>query len=516
MHSKKIPALLIFIILIIFLGTSTAGTTVPSSEIVLIPLDSRPCNTDYIMYAAGALDKKLSYPKDFIDNYNQPSRQDNLYKFLYDSLETADTYIIFTNQIINGGLIASRDPLSYIGIEEKINDFTNFLELAKEYDKQVFVVSVLPRVIPSQFTDLWNFRDELISFSNQFGSIDLDVFQNAYQSPPKEIIAKYLSIYSGSDLIVNQMKDSVDKGLIDLFIIGQDDTYKESITNHQINKYLQYSNEKIIVQPGADELTKLILAKIIRNETSNYPLDINLKYTDTSESKEIRAYESTSTEKRADQILQFLNIKNNTSSENIAIIHNKAGTSETSINSIYNNVNKKYLSLIDIAYINRGDPELFIEPSFLKNLNGYSGWNTVGNSLGSEFANFVIYDFLEKNLSSYTQEKQVEILTNYYKLLYIHFSDDYLYQGILRNQLNSYLISEKENTSFISNKVAADKFLQQMFQNESVILDASLSGAYNAFGSVFHIKYEPANISLPWKRTFEARIIPNLTITKGR
>ncbi|NMA65440.1 MAG: DUF4127 family protein, partial [Clostridiaceae bacterium] len=372
MHSKKIPALLIFIILIIFLGTSTAGTTVPSSEIVLIPLDSRPCNTDYIMYAAGALDKKLSYPKDFIDNYNQPSRQDNLYKFLYDSLDTADTYIIFTNQIINGGLIASRDPLSYIGIEEKINDFTNFLELAKEYDKQVFVVSVLPRVIPSQFTDLWNFRDELISFSNQFGSIDLDVFQNAYQSPPKEIIAKYLSIYSGSDLIVNQMKDSVDKGLIDLFIIGQDDTYKESITNHQINKYLQYSNEKIIVQPGADELTKLILAKIIRNETSNYPLDINLNYTDTSESKEIRAYESTSTEKRADQILQFLNIKNNTSSENIAIIHNKAGTSETSINSIYNNVNKKYLSLIDIAYINRGDPELFIEPSFLKNLNGYS------------------------------------------------------------------------------------------------------------------------------------------------
>lgn len=516
MGSKKLAALFIFIILIICVGTSTSGTTVPSSKIVLIPLDSRPCNTDYVTYAANALDKKIIYPKDFLDNYNNPSDRENLYKFLYNSLDSADTYIIFTNQIINGGLITSRDPLSYLELEGKLDALTDFLKSAKEYDKKVIVVSVLPRVIPSQFTDLWNFRDELIGFSNQFGNIDPNIFQNSLQYPPKEIVAKYLSIYSGSDLIVEKMKNNVDKGLINLYIIGQDDTYKESITNHQINRYLEYDNENIIIQPGADELTKLILAKLVRSESTNNPLDINLIFSDPAESNEIRAYEASTTDIRSKQILRFLNISLTQDSENVAIIHNKPGLSEKTINLIFDNINKDYLALIDTAYINRGDPELFAEPSFIKNLKGYSGWNTVGNSIGSELANFVIFDFLKNNLGTYSQEKQIEMLENYYKLIYVHYADDYLYQGVLRNQLNTFLISNKEDISFINNKISAEEFLQGNFQKESVALNSALAGSYNIFDTIYHIEYDTPGISLPWKRTFEAKIIPNLTIKKGR
>ena len=172
--------------------------------------------------------------------------------------------------------------------------------------------------------------------------------------------------------------------------------------------------------------------------------------------------------------------------------------------------------LIDIAYINQGDPELFKEKSFIKSLNGYSGWNTVGNSLGSEYANIVIYDFLQKNLHTFPVEKQIELLENYYKLFYIHFADDYLYQGQLRNQLNSFLLENNEDISFIMNKDLGDNFLKTIFKEQSESLQKSLSGSYYNFDSFYTLEYSQPTVSLPWKSTFEVRIIPNLTITKGR
>lgn len=516
MNYKKISAFFLLLILITSLGVYTSGKTITSSEILLIPLDSRPCNTDYIIYAAGAIDKKVYFPKEYLDDYNRPSNSDNLYKYLYDSLDSSDTYIIYTNQIINGGLISSRDPLSYLNLEEKLEAFAEFLKIAKDLDKKVIVLSVLPRVSPSQFTDLWNFKDELINFSNNFGTVTPNISYAADSLPPKEIIARYLSIYNGSDLIINDMKKNVESGLIDLFIIGQDDTNKESITNHQLEKYLNYQNEKIIVQPGADELTKLVLAKIVRNETKESLLDLNIIFTDPTKTNETRIFEAFSTEERSNQLLEFLSIKKNLNSDNIVVVHNKANSVELTINNIYNNLNKNYLGLIDIAYINQGDPELFKEKSFIKSLNGYSGWNTVGNSLGSEYANIVIYDFLQKNLHTFPVEKQIELLENYYKLFYIHFADDYLYQGQLRNQLNSFLLENNEDISFIMNKDLGDNFLKTIFKEQSESLQKSLSGSYYNFDSFYTLEYSQPTVSLPWKRTFEVRIIPNLTITKGR
>lgn len=516
MNPKKIFPFIIIIALIFSIKFSISGAPSLSSDIVLIPLDSRPCNTDYPAYAAKAVNKTISFPKDFLDNYNKPSSLDNLYKYLYESLEHADTYIIYTNQIINGGLIASRDPQSYINIDEKLKEFNKFLEAAKAQEKRVIVVSVLPRVIPSQFTDLWNFQDELIDFSLLYGKFQVNISETSPLLVPKEILARYLSIYSGSDAIISSMKSNVEKGLIDLFVIGQDDTYKESITNQQLNKYLDYNSGKIIVQPGADELTNLILARIVRLESSESPLDVKLIYTDSQEGKEVKTFESFSTEKRSKQLLSFLSIDINENSENIAIIHNKENMAESTLENLYNNVNKNYLGLIDIAYVNKGDIELFKNPEFIRNLDGYSGWNTVGNSLGSEYANLVIFDYIERNLLAFPAEEQIQILENYYKLLYVHFADDYLYQGILRNELNDYLIGRDENFSFILDKESADDFLEESFKQESLVLNKTLTGSYSKFNTNFQIKHDMGDISLAWNRSFEARIRPNLKIIQDR
>lgn len=516
MNNKKIFSFTILIILIFSVTTSISGTTNLSSEIVLIPLDSRPCNIDYPIYAAKAINKNINFPKESLDNYYKPSESENLYKYLYDSLGFADTYIIYTNQILNGGLIASRDPKSYIDLEDKLKDFENFLKVAKDQEKSVTVISVLPRVIPSQFTDLWNFKEELISFSSVYGKYQINLSDTQPTLPPKEVLSRYLSIYSGSDTIISNMKANVEKGLIDLLVIGQDDTYKDSITNQQINNYLNYNNHKIIVQPGADELTNLVLARMVREESNKSPLDLNVIFTDNLAAKDIKLFESFSTEKRSQQILDFLSIGFNKNSENLAIIHNNPSSTQKTIETIYNNVNKNYLGLVDVAYINRGDKKLFENPNFIKNLKGYSGWNTVGNSLGSEYANFVFYDYIEKNLSSFNDKEQEKMLENYYNLLYLHFADDYLYQALLRDQLNSFLLSNKDDFSFILDKKSADDFLQEIYQIEASKLIEPLRGSYNHFNTTFKVENKSTHISLPWKRTFEAKIRPNIKIIKDR
>ena len=499
---KKILAFIISACLILalaFLSTGVQEKT--NNKIALLPLDSRPCNTLYVKDFASAMGKELSYPSQGLDNYNQASDSQELYDFLYQSLDWAGTYIIFTNQLINGGLIASRNPKSNLELDQKLEDFTNFLKKAKKEKKKVLVLTVLPRVIPSQFTNLWAYKEELVYYSAR---------EEKTGQLPQEILDSYLSLYKDVDFLIKEMIKLTDEDLIDLFLIGQDDSHSESINKRLLDAYKEYANEKVLIQPGADELTKLLLARMIREDL---PLDLSLNviFTDPDRQDEISEFEAYSNQERSEQILSFLKIKNDPESENLLIIHNKTNKLDETLNLIYSSKETSYLGLADIALVNRGDKNLFENDDLFKLLNSYSGWNTVGNSLATEYANFTLHSFLDEKLPQESAEQQSKLLESYYSLILTHYLDDWFYQAVLRDQLNEYLEGKYENTSFIRRKDLADMKLEELFKKEGWPLRISRE-IKKDLPLNYQVVVEETEIKLPWKRTFEAEIKNKISI----
>ena len=485
-----------------------------AQSLFLLPLDSRPCNTDYVRYAAQAAGKNLEYPIALLDQYTIPADTQKLLQQARKALETHDTFIIYTNQAINGGLIASRDPASYINLESKLDLLEDFLLEAHKQKKLVIVLTVLPRIIPSQFTDLWEHKEGLMEYSKEYGKTGAPP-ANSNGHIPTVVLERYLSVFQNTDLLVSRMKELVDQGVIDYYIIGQDDTERYSISNLQIRKYQEEfvgSGDRILIQPGADELTKLVIAKLLRIENNRKPLTIHTLYMDPAGSQEIKDFEAYTIEMRSRQLLSFLGIQEDPLSPNIAVIHNTAGLAAETRNVLSATEMPNYRSLIDIAYINRGDIALFENLGFIRHLNGYSGWNTVGNSFGSEYANLVIYEHLQRTLSHAAPALRQSMLENYHKLLYIHFADDYLYQGVLRNLLNQHLLNHPEDPSFIKDKELASLYLQELMNVHSLPLNEALNGEYRYFGLSYQIHFQSPVIYLPWKRTFEAKIVPRMEL----
>ncbi len=133
--------------------------------------------------------------------------------------------------------------------------------------------------------------------------------------------------------------------------------------------------------------------------------------------------------------------------------------------------------VVDVAYANGGDPllieALFSEPSALKNIKSYAGWNTTGNTMGTAIALAVAtwYSRLGESSEAITlQQKQC---------LFTRLLDDWAYQAKVRKVLNGESSTQK--------------------------LAEQISPYVKAISSAINI--EPrVRLSFPWRRTFEIEI----------
>lgn len=157
---KRVWAMLGMLALAVAAGVWLYSGLTPRQDILFIPLDSRPVNTQYARILGEMGNVRVILPPDeLLDSYLKPAAADELITWLEANSERADSIIIFANELFNGGLIASRNLASYTGVEQRLERFAEYLR--KHKNKKITVLFVLPRQLPSQFTELWAYRDGL-------------------------------------------------------------------------------------------------------------------------------------------------------------------------------------------------------------------------------------------------------------------------------------------------------------------------------------------------------------------
>ena len=203
----------------------SSGQITEKQVISIIPLDSRPCNTQYPQLTGGIMNQTvLLPPSEILDNYTSASDSEALWKWMQDKASVSDNMIIFTNQLFNGGLISSRSYVNSDSIEYDVNRLSKFIR--ENPQLEVTVVSILPRLLPSQF-DMYfqKYQRSLAAWGKQ---LDLNYTLQKPEPPfpadvPSEIAQRYRDLYTYHAKLATSISELAGQGLIKKYYIGQDD-----------------------------------------------------------------------------------------------------------------------------------------------------------------------------------------------------------------------------------------------------------------------------------------------------
>ena len=505
--------IILFLAFFILVGCAPLDFLSPQGKqerIGLIPLDSRPANTQYPELLAKLAGLDLEIPYEYLDDFLTPANRDQLWQWLSNETTEFNSLIINTSVLFNGSLIETRNPEAYKLAEEQLEQFRSFC--LENKDKNIIVINVLPRLLPSQFTNLWPYQKPLVEYAIALDKADLSG-QGDISLPsdvPEELVQDYLSIYTRAELIAHSLIEMAQEGLIDHLLFGQDDAEKHGLSNRIVRKISKDFTEKITFVHGADELTMLALVK---NAISVPEQGINISYSNKDFTTKVFPFEADTLEKVLEAKLNYLGLKNNPHSPFLEIIHTDPNNSTEVLTLIEEN-HHDYLGVADIAFTNRGDISLresFLAPQVFNRINGYSGWNTASNTLGTELSNFAtVQHFLSQD---WKKAEKIKALEAYMNFKYIRFAEDFVYQGILRNELNNRLLAKGLDPNNLGERKAeAETILKELFVPYQEQLQKAFMGEHTLGDLIFTVKEIKSEISLPWARTFEAKIVPEVKV----
>ncbi|WP_434578075.1 DUF4127 family protein [Thermoanaerobacterium thermosaccharolyticum] len=491
-------------------------------NIIFVPLDSRPVNTQNVSILTKMWGKNLSLPpENVLDDYTKPGDFEALKKWLNEEVSQNNVYaiVISVQQYINGGLIASRDIKNYNDYEKRLLTLYNFIK--KNKDKNIIIFSVIPRLKPTQFSDseYIKYNQQIVEFSELKDIVDLyhreiDVkkLEKIESGIPTDLIKNYNNLFEINDVINQKLIDWTRDGYIKTLVIGNDDTSQYSMTNMVSRKLSQYAErcgiaDKVYMLHGADEIGMEITARLANEYYKQRPR-FHVVYDVKNPEKIVLPYEGADLKKIVEEKINFIGGKTDSNGESILYIHTNKNLGIKSDIDKYKNIGQNF-GIADVAYTNMADAN--VVDAVLKDDPVdimYAGWNTPSNAIGTVISEMALKAILDKKLMP--PNKRDEAIKSFVSLSFIRMADDYGYQAIVRNEMYKWAEVNNINKDYIDLESSNDELLIKM----KPILDM-LSIKYK--GKMIlgkKIKKVETNVTYPWDRMFEVEVMPKVEFVR--
>lgn len=521
MLKKIIAILLILSTLLLSSGCSYIRKSFALDDIIFVPLDSRPVNTQNVSILTKMWGKNLILPpKNVLDDYTKPGNHEALKKWLNEEASKDNVYaiVISVQQYINGGLIASRDIKNYNDYEKKL--LTLYKLIKKNKDKNIIIFSVIPRLKPTQFSDYQyiKYNQQIVEFSEVKDMVDLyhresDVkkLEKIESGIPTDLIKNYNNLFEINDVINQKLIDWTKDGYIKTLVIGNDDTSQYSMTNMVSRKLSQYVeshgiSDKVYMLHGADEIGMEITARLA-NEYYKQKPRFRVIYDVSNPENVILPYEGADLKKIVEEKINFIGGKTDTNGELILYIHTNKNLGIKSDLDKYKNIGQNF-GIADVAYTNMADAN--VVDAVLKDDPidiMYAGWNTPSNAIGTVISEMSLKEIFDKKLIPH--EKIDDAVKSFVSFSFIRMADDYGYQAVVRDEMYKWAQANGINKDYIDVKTSDKQLADEM----KPVLDM-LSMKYG--GRVIlgkKIKKIEASVTYPWNRMFEIEVIPHVELS---
>ena len=483
---------------------------VKQKKIVLVPLDERPCNMLFPERLFRNEHLHIVRPS-ALGKKKKPAERKALEEFLRKECKDADGLILSVDSLLYGGLIPSR--LHHETKETLLSRMALIREIREENPNMLFYAFQVIMRCPA-----YSSSDEEPDYYENFGQEihDGGVLLHKGESADallekidKDCLKDYLDRRALNRAMNEEMLQYLKEGLVDALVIPQDDSASfgfAAMDQAAIRKKIAEEGltEKVLVYPGADEVELTLISRMLNTmygkcpgifpyylaekagETvplyEGLPLSRTLSYhaqsagcrlVEEAEEADIVLFLTASGEKMREAVVQ---------GEGNSGFYTDRELCEWVI-ELRNFLKKgKIVSIADNAYANGGDlavVRILDQEGLLMKVDGYAGWNTSANTIGTAIAEAVDALYYGEN----------EAHRNF---LLERYLEDAGYCGVVRKQVTDTLPSDmnyfdvKEERGFVAEEVR---------RRIKHFAESYLPSIANRI----HI----TKLAMPWKRMFE-------------
>ncbi|MEO6916399.1 MAG: DUF4127 family protein [Chitinophagaceae bacterium] len=517
------------ILLSFILPVSAQKNLKPSLKILFIPLDDRPPCLQFTQKMGLIADANLvAPPKDLLGRFTTPGQSDKIISWLLQQdLKSFDAAIISIDMLVYGGLVGSRaydvEPskaMQRIKVIEQLHKKAPGLHL--------FVQSVIMRLAPTSDGKNDAFRDDLSKWAEI--SVKMDDKSRAQtellvNKIPIEALSNYKKARQRNLQINLQTVDYVKSGWIDFLILSQDDAKPVGVHVQDRLRLVDETNkpalaDKIAVQPGADEVSMLLLARALNKHFKLSPR-VKAIYSSETASNTIMPFEDKPLKETVSFHIHATGAKEVQDEKQADLLFfvfasrrepGRAGSFAAEIETAVKQGKRVIVADIDpVGDVQGGDSAFTMEilnRRLFPELNGYASWNTAANTIGTALPQGVVFNVAEKRLmKDKAISDRIWLAQNWFT--FHRVMDDYYFHGSVRAKANIYFKQNK-----LSSKIMDEKAKRDLENYASQLLGKSfgeLNKAYalriaNSRQKNIQCKAQDLTFTLPWNRTFEAEI----------
>lgn len=487
-------------------------------KIVLLPLDERPCNNDFPKRLFNHDDIEIKRPE-ILGQYKTPADYEKIKAFLLENAADADAMVISMDMLIYGGLIPSRLH------HEKIETLLSRMEVLREIRKKnpkllIYAFQCIMRCPDYSSSD--EEPDYYASCGQQIHDLGTAVHMARHgEDRSREINAlrKEIGLEAIDDYIsrrdmnrrinletLNYLTDHT----LDSLVIPRDDSQKygypamdEEVVRGVITEL--DLTEKVLSYPGADEVELTLISRVI-NKMAGIKPKVYVKYASEKAKDIVPLYEGcelattiryhimsagcqmTDGYEQADIILVITAPSSNMQEAVIQPVRTASYSVDRLMVELVEFIKDriaegKIVTIGDDAYANGADLELLHlldHAGILMKVDGYAGWNTNANTLGTAIAEAV--DSLHYGKTKGHRDFLLE-----------RYLEDGGYCAKVREAISEKL-PECGALHFTDNKTETDT-VNQIRRDLKAFLRESLPSIEK--------QAEITQISLPWHRMFE-------------
>ncbi len=505
-----------------------------SEKILFVPLDTRPqCQKTVIEAGAMAQIEVATPPSEIMDYYTRPGDTKAIQQWLLENIAASDGAIISVDQLLHGGLLASREAGTKADESKQLTDFLRRLKQAAP-DKPLYVFSVLPRITPpptlesdsKKIIKLSRLADEISIFGN---SDDIELFEKLLndEDVSRADWQTYTELFRRNTQLNKELVKLADEGIITQLVIGQDDGEDFGVPNTEKRALANFchslgiSRDKVMLTKGADEVALSLLASYTAQHHGYVPR-VYVEYNDESAAGMIMPFMAGSVSSTVREKLQLAHARQVSSPDEADLIlyvfigdDDNLATRRSSAAKIKSYLEEgRKLALVDLSYHFTGQecvfPQLLQQEVPINSLTAYAGWNTASNSIGTALANAVIYNAASSGLHG---GDMLSLENSRLELLYSRILEDYYYLKDVIDGINFTLTShgyanvndlDMEHNYLWMNDLlqkAMERRAEELWHSRSAQIPYELHSGTNVYYLV--PRYLHAETFFPWPRTFE-------------
>lgn len=546
--SRLVTALIFCVMTCLSVGAQTAR---PLARVMLIPLDDRPPCLQFTQLIGQIGDAEIvAPPRSLLGRFTEAGRPEEIARWAEEQdLSSFDAMIVSVDMLAYGGLVNSRVHRTPLEVALRRVELVRRLR-ARAPRVPVYGFNVVMRLAPTGDGRNDAYRDKLSRWAeispeaSAAGAVLREEVARLEREIPAEALADYKRARERNYAVNRESVELVRRGVFDYLILSQDDAKPRGVHVADRERLIALTQDlrlgdRVAVQPGADEVANLLLARALCVRFGYKPR-VLARYSSEAIRTSVAPFEDRPLHRTVSFHINAAGGREVTTERDADIVfyvygsRAEKGVAEKFAAEVARGVDLagKQIVVADIDFkgdVQGADPA-FTEDLLRRNLfprfAGYAAWNTAGNTIGTALPHGVVAARVFAAAPRYDRARRARIARAQAKFLLHRLIDDYAYHSLVRPETHRHT-----RTSGLSRDGLDGRDKEQIEEYIRARLRPQIDRLWGGFAdrpiatlsrrSSQTARFAPSRLgevsfTLPWGRTFEAEIDFDLEVTPIR